>query len=230
MFIFAHITLSLLLYYLPLGSFASASGSLALFLDEICQEASILNPSVNVPLNTCLVTPGAEGIAIKKLPPCDDGSDAELVLFQDTSCANRDNADPDMFKYENCYFDGPNGIDAVLFACGKGAGGEVATSTTTVYASRLPIAQETGGTGDMPAQSAPLQNTAGSTSTPSSPSSPSNAPTPSPSNKNDNNQGSGSSGLSRTAQIALGVALPVAAVVVALLAWWFPCHGRDKFR
>ncbi|KAI4162405.1 MAG: hypothetical protein LQ342_003971 [Letrouitia transgressa] len=226
---FPHIPL-LLLYYLPLRSFASASGSLALFLDEICREASTLNPSVNIPLNTCLVTPGAQGIAIKTLPPCDDGSDAELVLFQDTSCADRDSADPEMFKFENCYFDGPNGVEAVLFACGKNAGGAVATSTTTVYASRLPIAQETGGSGSTPEQSAPLQNTAISTSIPSAPSSPSKAPTPSPSDNNDNNNGSGTSGLSRTGQIALGVALPVAAVVVALLAWWFPCHGRDKFR
>ncbi|KAI4210478.1 MAG: hypothetical protein LQ351_006704, partial [Letrouitia transgressa] len=215
---FSHIPLLLLLYYLPRRSFASASGSLALFLDEICRETSTLNPSVNIPLNTCLVTPGAQGMAIKKLPPCDDGSDAELVLFDDTSCAIRDSADPDMFKYGNCYFDGISGLKGVLFACGKNAGGEVATSTTTVYASRLPIAQETGGTGDTPAQSAPSQNTAISTSTPSPPSSTSKASSPSPSDNNDNNNGSGTSGLSRTGQIALGVALPVAAVVVALLA------------
>ncbi|KAL9034102.1 MAG: hypothetical protein Q9214_007201 [Letrouitia sp. 1 TL-2023] len=230
MVVFPHIPLLLLLYHYPLRSFASASGSLALFLDEQCEDASILNPSVNLPLNTCLVPPGAQGIAIKMLPPCDDGSDAKLVLFDDTSCATRDSADPKMFQFANCFFNGPNGIDAVLFACENSTESDVATSTTTVYASRLPIAQETGGTGGTPAQSAPVQNTAISTSTPSSPSSPSKAPIPSPSDNNDNNNGSGTSGLSRTGQIALGVALPVAAVVVALLAWWFPCHGRDKFR
>ncbi|KAL8747323.1 MAG: hypothetical protein Q9190_000790 [Brigantiaea leucoxantha] len=180
------------------------------------------------------------GIAVKTLPPCSNGKTAQLIMFQDTSCANAYDIDQSYYAENNCYYYGVDTIPGVLFACTEGAGGEVATSTTTVIASRLPIAADTAAdtavataTGSTPGTSASSANNAILTSTPTSESSPhsssSSSQTPAAANNN-NDSASSSSGLSRQGQIGIGVALPVAAVVVALLAWWFPCHGKDKFR
>ncbi|KAL2043764.1 hypothetical protein N7G274_003283 [Stereocaulon virgatum] len=216
------LSLYVFFYHLPCISLASAPGTLALFLDEQCIQASIINPSVNVPLNTCLVTTGALGIAVKTLPPCTSG-DATLVMYRDTSCANLVSGN---LQYNNCYFDGPNGVSAIMFSCNKAAGGGSATATSTVSAgsSSMPVAGDTAPTASSsstPAQTHPSSNAATTTSAPPSSS------TSQPSSNSGGNGSSGtSSGLSQNGQIALGVGLPVGSIVVALLAWWFPCRKK----
>lgn len=216
----------ILLHHLPVRSFASAPGTLALFLDEECSQASVINPSVHVPIDTCLVTPGALGIAVETLPPCTSG-DATLIIYDDTSCANPVGGD---LQYENCYFDGPIGVPAVLFACNKAAGGATATATSTVSAgsSSMPVAggaPATTSSGGTPEQTTPSSRGATTTSTP-----PSSSTSQSSTNSSgDGSGGSGSgSGLSQEGQIALGVGLPVGSIVVALLAWWFPCKKKKR--
>ena len=218
------LSLYVIFYHLPHISLASAPGTLALFLDEECMQASIINPSVNVPLNTCLVTTGALGIAVKTLPPCTSG-DATFVMYRDTSCANLVSGD---LQYNNCYFDGPNGVSAIMFTCNKAAGGGSATTTSTVSAgsSSMPVAGDTAPTassGSTPAQTTPSSNGATTTSAPPS----SSTPQSSSNSGGNGSSGTGSgSGLSQNGQIALGVGLPVGSIVVALLAWWFPCRKK----
>ncbi|CAD6576531.1 MAG: hypothetical protein ASARMPREDX12_007919 [Alectoria sarmentosa] len=210
--------LCILLHRLPLRSLASAPGKLAFFLDEECIQASIINPSVNVNVNTCLVTPGALGIAVETLPPCITGS-ATLIMYQDTSCANPVGGD---LQYDNCYFDGPDGVPAVLFACDQVAGGATATATSTVSAgsSSIPVAAGTPTT-PLSGGSTPEQTTTSSDSATTT----SNSTSANSSQANNNSDVTGS-GLSQKGQIALGVGLPVGSIVVALLAWWFPCKKR----
>lgn len=221
--------LYILLHHFALPLLASIPGSLALFLDSSCYQASIINPSVNVPVDTCLVTPGAEGIAIETLPPCTSGN-ATLILYKDTSCANQDTSGI-QFSLEKCSFDG-GGVPAVLFACNQAAKGAIATAISTVSAgsSSLPITVNTpvptspGGTAE---QTTPASNGASTTSTTASSTTASNS---SQTNTKSGGNGSGSagSGLSQKGQIALGIVLPVATIVVALLTWWFPCRKRRR--
>lgn len=116
----------------PLHSFASNSGKLALFLDGSCLQASIINPTVDVPIDTCLVTTNVQGIAIELFPPCASGT-ATFNVYQDTSCANVDSYEPD----DKCYFE-LEGISAIAFVCNEVAGGGVVTATSVCGFSKTP--------------------------------------------------------------------------------------------
>ena len=213
----------LLLHCLLLPSLASADGKLAFFLDEICEQASIINPSVNVPANTCLVTPGALGIAVQVQPACPSGTPT-FKMFRDTSCANPVDMD---LQYDNCYFDGPNGVPAIAFVCDGAA--VTATSSAPAGSSTIPVAADTTSTSSFGAatgQSAPHLNGASTTSNSLTSLTSTN---PSQTNTNGNgtdaNSGDKGSGMSPKTQLLLEILLPVGAIVVALFAWWFPC-GR----
>ncbi len=221
--------LYILLLHLPHPLLASTPGTLALFIDVVCGQASIINPTVNLPVDTCLVTPGASGIAVETLPPCTIGN-ATLILYRDKSCAKQDTSGI-KFDQENCYFDGPN-VPAVMFACKQDAKGTVATATTTASAgsSILPVAPGSPATpspGGPTDQATPTSNGASTTSTTNpSPIASNSSPTKTPSA--DGSSGGSGSGLSQKEQIIVGIVVPVAAIVVALLAWWFPCMQRKR--
>ena len=211
----------LLFHHLPLPSLASAPGTLAFFLDEECIQASIINPSVHVPAETCLVTPGALGIAVQTFPPCPSGN-TTVQMYHDTSCANPVNMD---LQYDNCYFNGPNGVTAIVFAC-KGEAVS-ATSTAAAGSSTIPVAVDSPSTpssGATTEQTAPASNGATATST-SPPSSTSTSPNTS---QTSTSTGGTGSGLSQRTQIIIGVVIPVIAIVVAFLAWWFPRRSGRK--
>lgn len=132
-----------ILYLSFLISTTSAQGQLAQFLDSECNEASPINPIVNLPLNTCLVTEGAGGLVVEIYPACTTGNTA-LQLYADTSCARPDSYAGDVEN--NCYWYGGAGIPAAMFICGSVADGDShATSTTTVSAGSVlvPVAQAT---------------------------------------------------------------------------------------
>ena len=172
----------ILLNHFPLGSFASASGTLAYFLDEVCQETSIINPSVSVPADTCLVTTVALGIAIQAYPPCPSGN-ATFKMFRDRSCANPLSMD---LQYDNCYFNAPNGLTAIIFACGGASA--TATSTAAAGSSIIPVAADTPSTTSLGAttgQSTPASNGASTTSS----ASPKSSQTNTNSNGTDANSG-----------------------------------------
>ncbi|MCJ1275199.1 hypothetical protein MMC21_003000 [Puttea exsequens] len=222
-------TLAFVLFYLPLLLYAAAPATIALFLDEECEQASIINPSVKLALETCLVTHGAQGIAVQSIPQCTSGN-ASLVMYRDTSCAQSVDMDLD---YGNCFFDGPNGIPAVAMVCGSEALAATATSTVSAGSSMLAVA--TGAAGDGVAASASATGTAspsptsadlGSTTSegaaPAPTSSSSATSSPQTSNLNKSSDSGTSSGISKGTQIGLGIGLPAAAIVIALLAWLWP--------
>ncbi len=210
--------LFILLLSLPVFSQSSASGTLNIFLNFSCTRASVINPTVNIPVDTCLVTLGAYGIAVQILPPCSTGV-ATLAMYRDKSCANAVEI-PDYLIEDNCYPNTMGGqISAVQFVCAEVAGGSVptTTSTATFGSSLLPIASGTPFSGTGPRPTTPSSNDAAPTIDPTS-----SSPTDSNSVDGDGSGRSGS-GLSQRTSITLGVAIPVIAVLVALLAWWFPC-------
>ena len=217
------LTLHLLYLYFPLHARASVDGALALFLDGECEQASIINPTVNVAADVCLVSEGAEGIAVEVLPPCASG-EASVQLYDDTSCANPVDMN---LEYNNCYF----GFVAVIFQCTAVAGGSHATATSTVSAgsSSIPIATGAPASptdispGDSTAQNTPSTNEAAATSSTDA------IPTSTSPTRVSTTGAAGSassSGLSHSSQIGLGVGLPVGSIVVALLAWLCPCTRR----
>ena len=232
---FLFVQLCLLILQLPLRTIASAApGKLAFFLDEDCQEASVINPSVNVPADTCLVTPGALGIAIQEYPACSSGSgNVTFKMYKDTSCANPVAMD---FQYNNCYWDGSDGVPAINFVCN----GAAATATSTVQAgsSTIPVAaggdggdaspSTTSSSGAGSKQTAPSSNDAATTT--SSSSNPSQTKSGTNGDSIETTDSGKSSGISQRTQILLGVILPVGGIVVAVLAWWFPCKKGRKLR
>ncbi|KAL8811570.1 MAG: hypothetical protein Q9223_002088 [Gallowayella weberi] len=213
---------------LPVLSISAGSGTLNVYLDFYCSKASVINPKVSVPLNTCLVSPNAYGMAVQVLPPCATGT-AALHMYWDTSCGS--GIDVPYFQIrDNCYADnsGQN-IRAVQFVCPEVAGGSVATSTTTLTfgSSLIPIASDAPSSGAKKQSTSPSSNNAQPTSNPSSTSdSSSTSPSTVPSHTNapvDDDAGGSNSGLSHSAIVGLGVGVPIATLLVALLAWLFPC-------
>ncbi|KAL8785818.1 MAG: hypothetical protein Q9213_003125 [Squamulea squamosa] len=211
-----------ILLYLPVLSFSAASGSLNVFLDYYCLEASVVNPKVSVPVNTCLVGRSAYGMAIQVLPPCATGT-ATLDVYTDTSCGSDIDVPDDQIR-SNCYeAKSEQHIMAVQFVCPEVAGGNVATSTTTVAfgSSLIPIASDTPSSGDKGQSKSLTSNKALPTSDPSS-----TSPSPGTSHTDAvgvDDSGGSSPGLSHNAVVGLGVGVPIATLVVALLAWLFPC-------
>ena len=226
LFLFA---LSIIFFQLPSSISSSAPGTLAFFLDEQCEQASYINPTTNLPTDVCLVTPGALGIAVKTLPPCASG-DASLIMYTDTSCA-RESSFP--WAEENCWFNGPDGVSAVMFVCKDTSGGSSATATSTVSAgsSSMPVAAGAAATpvsGGTAGQNASPSSNTDTTPTSASSASPKDS---SPGSSPSSGVSSGNSaGLKHNGQIILGVVLPVAGVAIALLAWLFPCKKSKKRR
>ena len=216
------LSLHLICLYLPLLARASAAGDLALYLDGECEQASIINPTVEVAADVCLVTNGAEGMAVELLPPCASG-EASVQLYDDTSCANPVDMNLD---YGNCYF----AFVAVVFQCTAVAGGSHATATSTVSAgsSSIPVASGAPASPTGSSQDSPSSNEAAATS--STGAIPTTTDTTNPTSTSTNpkkataaGSASSSGGLSQKSQIGLGVGLPAGSILVALLAWLFPC-------
>lgn len=228
------------LLLLPLLVMAAEPGTLASFLDSSCYSPSIVNPTIDLPVNTCLVPQGgAQSFAVQVLPPCTSGR-ATLVMYLDTSCARPVDSNRD---YKNCFWSIDDNVPAIQFVCRDVSKGAVPTSTSTATfgSSIIPVAgaaAATSAAGGEPttertspssnentSPTSRSSNANGSPPTSTSTSDP-QAPT-SPGTGNNDNSDDGA-GISRRAQIALAVGVPIAAIVVALLAWWFPCRKARK--
>lgn len=225
-------------YLIFTASAQDQPGQLTQFLDYDCTEKSPVNPTVFLPLDTCLVTTGAIGVVPQRLPVCSTGN-ATLQVYGDQECAIPDPAS-DGDDDNNCFTHGVVDIPAVMFICGSIADGNVdPTSTTTVIASSVlqPVAEATGATTTSTPGGISSQTSVDSNSLDTS-----TAPTSSTSNPLQSNAGSGgessSSGLSQHDQIVLGIVLPVGSLLVALLAWlcpkpWYGARGQgqqDQYR
>ena len=217
------------LYLSLLVSTVFAQGQIAQFLDISCAEESPVNFTVSLPLDTCLVTSGAYGLVPQRLPECPTGSgSATLQLYHDQSCAVPETSST--FVNDNCYDLGTSGIPAVMFICSSVADGNSnATSTTTVTAASalVPVAQATEAT-TTPTSGGLSSQTATNANEPITFPAMASSTADSSQANTDSSGGDSKSGLSQYDQIIIGIIIPVAALVVALLAWLCPKPGNGR--
>ena len=226
MFRQSRISLFTLLLLSPSSSLAATSPSMNFFLDYYCRKPSIINPTIDVAANTCLVCPGAYGVNVKVLPACATGS-ASVVMYYDTACSNPNTEDSSYTDDVNCFSDDMGQeLKAVQYVCKDVADGQVATATTTVSfgSSSLPVAGgvATGNTGGTPTTLATYPSSNVASPTQDSSSSTSDQSGSNGGSSNSSGSGGGGGGLSRSATIAISIGIPVAALIVALLAWQCP--------
>ena len=140
-------------------SYTASPGTVALFLDRECTDASGTNTSVNVSPNECLATLGALGVAIQTLPQCDSGRKASFYAFDDPACASSKGSP---YDFSFCVQNGATGVVAIGAVCGGEADGFVASTMVSVSVSsptaKIP-ATATGGsaTYTTPAGAVPTQ-------------------------------------------------------------------------
>ena len=223
---------------LPATSISAAAGTLSFFLNYSCRQASTVNPTVQIAANTCLATLSARGVSVKVAPPCLTGR-AELAIYRDASCTTAFDS-PDSMIEDNCYYPNIMGvIQAVQFVCPEVESGSEPTATTTATfgSTLIPVASNEAASSSQPKSATPSKNTAipipESNASPtfaiSSPTDRNPTASPQSSNVNDDGDGASKSGISRNAQIGIGIGVPVAALLVAILAWWFPCKKARRF-
>lgn len=227
---------------------SDAAGKINLYDDYDCNHPSSLNPTVTLPLSTCLVTTGGEGLVIAEFPPCPQ-STATLIYYQDTACGVPTTDVSTSIFAQNC-FQLAAGTDiynarAVMFSCQPAANNPQPSSTTTAVVSAL-AAVATGSTESNGSGS----STSAASSTPTDTSTQKNGTGSSGSNSNGNtsngstststststssgsSSGSGSgSGLNTGDIIALvvGLGIGIPTIVIMLAAWLFP-DFRYKLR
>ena len=219
-----------------------AQGKLALYLDFACSTPSSLEPSVSLPLSTCLVPVGAVSLAIQQFPKCDSGT-ANMIMYEDTSCALNTFSKSESYtgwsSRDNCFywFIGKS-IPGVMFTCEEPATNPQPTSTSTVRASIIagvatddPATGSATGpaTGPADASKTTTASTGKTTATTgkttaTTQSGTGSATTSTAGTSSDNASSSNSSGLGRSDKIAIGVGLGVGipSIVIGFLAWFWP--------
>jgi len=218
----------------PLALAASdVPGKVNLYEDYNCFHASTLNPTVTLPLSTCLVTPGGYGLVIAAYPPCPSSS-ASLLFYQDASCGVQVKVTTSIGA-DKCFllWDGFYDARSVMFTCQPAAANPQPSSTTTAIVSQL-AAVATGsptGNGNSQTTSAvgPEPTNTGTSGTTNS--SPGNSSGTNNSNPGNSTSSSSGSGLSTSDIIALAVGLGVGGltITIMLLAWLFP-NFRHRLR
>lgn len=225
----------LLLFHPTFGPQALAAsvapGKINLYDDYDCEHASTLNPTVTLPLSTCLVTTGGEGLVIDEIPPCSQDN-ATMIYYQDTACGVQTNNAGTSIIAQNCFqlADGPGLYNArsVMFSCQPAANNPQPSSTTTAVVSALAAvatgstesngsgnSRSTSATGSTPTDTITQKNSNGGTSTSTS-----------------TNSGFGSGfGLDTSDIIALAVGLGIGIPTIAITfaAWRFP-KFREQLR
>ena len=202
----------------------SQSGQIAQFLNYECTHQSLINPTVPLDLDTCLVTSGAYGLVPQRVPVCNTGN-AKLQVYQDQACAR-----PDLSSLDenHCVSNDNFPISAVMFICTDGGPEPKSTTTVTADSVLVPAAQATGAIAISTSNDPSLPTTTDSNRLVSSATRTDSAFNPSQTDANSSGEDLGSSGLSHRDQIILGVVLPVGSLVVALLAWLYPKTGNGR--
>ena len=202
----------------------SQSGQIAQFLNYECTHQSLINPTVPLDLDTCLVTPGAYGLVPQRVPACNTGN-AKLQVYQDQACARPDSSSLDE---DHCVSNDNFPISAVMFICTDESSEPISTTTVTADSVLVPMAEATGATTSSTPSDPSSQTTTDSNELVASATWTDSASNPSQTDASSGGGDLGSSGLSHRDQIILGVALPVGSLVVALLAWLYPKTGNGR--
>ena len=202
----------------------SQSGQIAQFLNYECTDKSLINPTVPLDLDTCLVTSGAYGLVPQLVPACNTGI-AKLQVYQDQACARPDSSSSDK---DHCVSNDNFPISAVMFICTDESSGPTSTTTVTADSVMVPVAEATGASTTSTSSGPSLETTTDSNGPVTSATGTGSASNPSQTDASSDGGDLGSSGLSHRDQIILGVALPVGSLVVALLAWLYPKTGNGR--
>lgn len=210
----------------------AAPGKIDLYDDYDCGHPSTLNPTVTLPLSTCLITTGGGGLVIAELPPCPQ-STATLIYYSDTACGVQTTDVSTSITSSSC-FQLAAGTDlynanSVMFSCQPAANNPQPSSTTTAVVSAL-AAVATGSTESNGSGS----STSAAGATPTDTSTQKNSTGSGGSNSNDgttSTSASSDSGLDTGDIIALAVGLGIGipTIVIMLAAWLFP-DFRNKLR
>lgn len=213
---------------------SDAAGKLNLYNDYDCIDPSTLNPSVTLPLSTCLVTTGGEGLVIDSLPAC-PSTTAALIYYQDTACGVQTNDVSTDIVAENCFQlaagVGIYNARSVMFSCSPAANNPQPSSTTTAVVSAL-AAVATGNTDSNGSGSgSSTSSAAGSTPTETNAQKNSTGSSGGSSNGGSDTGTSSGSGLDTGDIIALavGLSMGIPAIVIMTAAWLFP-DFRHKLR
>ncbi len=210
-------------------------GTIKLYDDFDCDHPSTLNPTVTLPLSTCLDTPGGEGLVIAELPPCPQ-STATLIYYSNTGCGLQTNDVSTSITSDSC-FQLAAGTDlynaySVMFSCQPAANNPQPNSTSTAVVSGL-AAVATGSTendGSGSSTSATSAPTPTSTQNDSTGSSNSNTNTNTNSNSNSNGATSSRSGSGLDTgdiiALAVGLGIGISTIVIMIAAWRFPVFRK----
>ncbi|KAK3171505.1 hypothetical protein OEA41_003589 [Lepraria neglecta] len=212
---------------------SDAAGKINLYNDYDCNQPSSLNPTVTLPLSTCLVTTGGEGLVIAEFPPCPQ-STATLIYYQDTACGVPTNDVSTSIFAQNC-FQLAAGTDlynarAVMFSCQPAANNPQPSSTTTAVVSALAAVatgsteSNGGGSSTSAAGSTPTDTSTQKTSTPSSGSNSNGGTSTSTSTSTDSGLNTGD-----IIALAVGLGIGIPTIVIMLATWLFP-DFRHKLR
>ena len=227
----------LLLFYHPISGLGASTpaGTLKLYNDYGCNKPSTLNPTVTLPLDTCLVTTGGEGLVIAKYPPC-PSSTASLIYYSDTACGVTNDAIGTSPFSSDCFLLASGSqlynARAVMFACEPAADHPQPSSTTTAVVSRI-AGVETGaavtsqGSGSTTSTASP-----GPTQTRSDDGVGGNSDGSSSGNTSSNSTSSSTRSGLKTGDIialAVGLGIGVPTIIIMLCTWLLP-DFRHKLR
>ena len=204
-------------------------GQLQFYDDYNCNTPSTLNPTVTLPLSTCLVHTGAEGVVIDTVPKCPQGG-ATPIYYSDTACGvQTNNVSPSIFS-KSC-FQLAEGVGiynakSLMFTCASAASNPHASSTTTAVVSGL-AAVATGSSGSNGSGSGSGSSTSSAGGSSSTGTNSQNNGTGSTGGSSGSSTGTGSkssSGLSTSDIIALAVGLGVGifTIVMMIIIWKNP--------
>ncbi len=215
-------------------------GTIKLYDDFDCDHPSTLNPTVTLPLSTCLDTPGGEGLVIAELPPCPQGT-ATLIYYSNTGCGLQTNDVSTSITSDSC-FQLAAGTDlynaySVMFSCEPAANNPQPDSTSTAVVSALAAvatgSSESDGSGS--STSSASTPTPTSTQNDSTGSSNGNTNTNTNTNTNSNSNGGTSSGsgsgldMGDIIALAIGLGIGIPTILIMIAAWRFPVF-RHKLK
>lgn len=224
---------------------SNVPGIIKLYDDYNCENPSTISPTVTLPLSTCLVTTGGEGLVIAETPPCPQGT-ATMLYYQDTACGVQTTSVSRSIFASNCWqlADGTNLYNArsVMFACPP-VNNPVPSSTTTAVVSALAAVatgspgstgnnSPTSAAGSTPTDTNTQKSGTGTGSSGSNSTGGGSTSTGGGSTSTGTGSGSGSSsGLDTSNIVALAVGLGIGIpTIIIMLAGWLVPDFRHKLK
>ena len=200
---------------------AQTQVKLDLYTDFDCQEASTENPTINIPINECLVTTGLGSVGVPSVP-CQNGV-VNIIAFGDASCG----ITVSVFDSPNgkCWFRTNGAIAAVLLTCVQDGGYDAPTVTSTIAVGPIADAAPTG----TQSTSSPTSPSGVSATTTGSSAATSTAATDGPGGGSTTSSSSSSSSFHHlSSSDIIAIAAAVGGIAATFLACWFGIRSNRK--